>query len=280
MPSIDLQVAKLDWKNWQFKDVNLQTHKTQKGMLIDHFEMHGPAVSIVANGSWDSGWRFPHTTKLKFKITSNDLGQCLSSLGITKSIVKSDGHAEGEWVWHAEPYKFSWELLNGQVGFNLDDGSLRDIDPGAGRVLGLLNFETLLSFDFGGQVAEGFSFDEMSASFVFANGTAITENFEIESKAADISLKGRIGMLAEDYNMAIEVFPKYGNTATVAAVATGGPLLGAVVHYFQKIVGLDTVVGHKYAVTGPWDQPRVVKIAQPKSKSKQKPSSSDYDNDL
>ncbi|MDH5485359.1 MAG: hypothetical protein OEY43_09020, partial [Gammaproteobacteria bacterium] len=93
-------------------------------------------------------------------------------------------------------------------------------------------------------------------------------------------LRGRIGMLAEDYNMAIEVFPKYGNTATVAAVATGGPVLGAVVHYFQKIVGLDTVVGHKYSVTGSWDKPRVVKIAQPKPKSRPKSSSSDFDNDL
>ncbi|MDH5483772.1 MAG: DUF3971 domain-containing protein, partial [Gammaproteobacteria bacterium] len=187
IPSIELQVAKLDWKHWQFKDVNLQTQKTQKGMQIDHLELHGPAVSILASGSWDSGWRYPHTTKLKFKITSTDLGRCLSTLDITKSIIKSDGSAEGAWTWHAAPYNFSWELLEGQLSFNLDDGSLRDIDPGAGRVLGLLNFETLLSFDFGGQVAEGFSFDEMKASFVFANGMATTENFEIEGKAADVS---------------------------------------------------------------------------------------------
>jgi len=280
LPPINFQAKVLKWKGREFTDVNLQTHRTKSGMLIDKLELHRPLISLIGKGSWVSSWQHDNFTSLEFALNTSDLGQCLEQLDLSQSLQKSEGEGTIKWKWPAAPYDFSWQILQGEAGFHLKNGRLKDIEAGAGRILGFLNFETLLSLDFGNQVADGFSFDDMNAHFIFLQGNARFEKFKIESKVADLNISGRIGLVDEDYDLEVEIFPKVSNTVTAIGVATGGPVLGVAVHFFQKMLGIDKVAGHKSKVTGSWDNPQIVKIAVPEENVQVEDDDSDIDGDF
>lgn len=267
LPPISAQAHKLKWRDLLFSDVNLETHRTEMGMVIDHIEMHGPAVSIMGKGSWLTSWLHSHTTTLTFNLQSDNLGQALSTMGITQGIKQGQGQARASWQWHAEPYRFDWKLLNGSVSLDFEDGRLKDIEPGAGRLLGLLNFETLLSLDFGSQVSEGFAFDRAKGILNFKDGSAYTKDLSIEGKVADIQLNGRIGLSAEDYDQIISVQPGVGSTLSVLGAVAGGPTMAAAVMFVQKLLGINKIAEYKYSVKGPWSKPEVKLLSAPEPES-------------
>jgi len=263
IPPIEFFSRKLDWKDKTFTDVNMQTQRIKAGMKIKHLELHAPGISVMGSGLWSSSWVYKNTTELDFKLEISNLGLGLNKLNISESIKNAKGEAVFKWQWHAEPYKFDWNILQGDASFKLEDGSFTDIDAGAGRLLGVLNFETIFSLDFRKQVADGFSFDDMKAGFKFSNGHAFSKDIEIESKVADIKMQGRIGLADKDYNLEVEVTPKVSNAFTAIGVATGGPVLGIGVHLFQKLFGIDKAAGSRSTVTGSWDNPVITEVDKP-----------------
>ena len=271
LPNIQLQAHKVIWKDLQVNDASLETRRSKLGMDINHFEMHGPALSIIGNGSWHSSWLHKHVTSLEMNITSNDFGKFLTEVDLTDGVKKASGQASINWQWYAEPYKFDWRILHGEMSLDFEDGHLLDINPGAGRVLGLLNFETLLSLDYGNQVSEGFAFDSIEGSFTFANGNAYTTNLNIDSKVAEISMKGRIGLSAEDYDQIVTVLPGVGSTLTVLGAVAGGPTLAATVMFVQKILGINRLAEYKYSIRGSWEKPEVKLLSAPEETDQEAP---------
>lgn len=264
-PDIQLQARKVVWKDLQVNDASLETRRTKLGMDISHFEMHGPALSILGKGSWQRSWLHNHVSSLEMNISSNNFGKFLTEVGLTKGVKSASGEASINWQWYAEPYKFDWRILHGDMQLDFEDGHLLDINPGAGRVLGLLNFETLLSLDFGNQVSEGFAFDSIEGNFTFANGNAYTTNLAIDSKVAEISMNGRIGLSTEDYDQIVTVVPGVGSTLTVLGAVAGGPTLAATVMFVQKILGINRIAEYKYSIRGSWEKPEVKLLVAPEN---------------
>ena len=269
LPDIQLQARKVIWKDLVVNDAILETRRSKLGMDIDHFEMHGPALSIIGKGSWHSSWLHKHVTSLEMDINSTDFGDFLSAIDRTNAVKKARGQANINWQWYAEPYKFDWSILHGEMLLDFEDGRLLDIDPGAGRVLGLLNFETLLSMDFGNQVSEGFAFDSVEGSFTFADGNAYITNLDIDSKVAEISMEGRIGLSTEDYDQIVTVVPGVGSTLTVLGAVAGGPTLAATVLFVQKILGINRMAKYKYSIRGSWEKPEVKLLSAPEDADKE-----------
>ncbi len=263
IPPLDINIHMLDWKQWQFSDVSLQTQRTKKGMQVDHLELHGPSISVVGKGSWLTGWRNTNISSFDFLLRTTDFGEALKTMDITQSIRKTEGEVGVKWQWNAEPYNFNWDLVSGEANIKFEDGSLSEIEPGAGRLLGIFNFETLLSLDFGSQVSKGFAFDSMKGKLNFNAGNAYTNDFTIKGKVADIGMQGRIGLSAEDYDQVITVTPGVGSTLTLIGAVAGGPVTAAVVHFVQKVFGINRMAAYKYSVKGPWEKPEVKLLVKP-----------------
>jgi len=73
----------------------------------------------------------------------------------------AEGNIQFNVNWQGPPYSFNWAKLQGDGSLDLKEGTIKQLEVGAGRLLGLFNFETLLSLDFGNQVSDGFSFDRV-----------------------------------------------------------------------------------------------------------------------
>src|SRR5690606_19130865 len=114
-----------------------------------------------------------------------------------------DGRIETSLAWHASPIAMKYGLLEGTVSFSLEDGSLREVSPGAGRLIGLLSLSALprrLFLDFSDFFGEGLSFDSLKGDFLLTEGNAYTTNVRLEGPSVSALLVGRTGLAARDYD--------------------------------------------------------------------------------
>ena len=264
IPSLEITTKFLRWRQWRFHSSRLRTSSHRLGMVIDALRLQGDDLTITGKGSWLASWIQPHETTLKLQIESTNLGNALASLGYDRVIEQAETTAQLDLKWPAAPYHFSWDKLVGHASFEMFDGEIAELDPGAGgRVVGLLNVFYLprrLFLSFGDVYQDGFVFDSMTGDFDFANGKAATRNTEIIASAADVRIQGSIGMHEQNYDLLVRVKPKTSAATFTGGALAGGPVVGAALVLLQKILRLDKAAQERYAITGSWQNPVITQI--------------------
>jgi len=152
--------------------------------------------------------------------------------------------------------------MEGGLQLDVRDGRLLEVEPGAGRVLGLLSLAELprrLTLDFRDFFSRGFAFNRMHGQVAFGGGVARSDSLAIDGPAAGIRIHGHADLRARTFNQTIEVQPRAGNVLTVVGAIAGGPVgaaIGAAANaVLQKSLGEATA--RTYHVTGPWSDPEV-----------------------
>ncbi|MDZ7644827.1 MAG: AsmA-like C-terminal region-containing protein [Woeseiaceae bacterium] len=154
------------------------------------------------------------------------------------------------------------DSLDGNVEVRLGTGQLDEVDPGAGRMFGLLSVVALprrLSLDFRDVLDEGFVFDEITGSFRIDDGNAWTCDLSLKGPAADVGIVGRAGLAAQDYRQAAIVSADVGNTLPVVGAVVAGPQVAAALLIFSQIFKkpLQEMGQIYYAIDGSWQDPAV-----------------------
>ena len=265
-PPLSWKAKQVLWDDWAFTDVKVETNWHEQGMLINTFSLTGAGMNFNASGTWLTSWRGFHETVLHGTMTSSNLGNTLAGLNFSRSLDRCDYAATFDSKWPAEPYRLSWANMKGNVTFEMFDGEILDVDPGAGgRLLGLLNIFKLtnrLAFDFDDVTRKGFAFDSIKGDFEFVNGDGSLKNFDVIAPAADINMFGSIGLLERNYGLLMHVKPHTDSLTFAGGVLLGGVAVGAGLALIQKVFDL-SVLGHSvYSITGSWDDPKVEKIIE------------------
>jgi uncharacterized protein YhdP len=115
--------------------------------------------------------------RLKGHFSARNTGKALASLGFAVGINEGKGRGDFEVVWSGGPGDFALARVDGGISLRVDEGQLEDVQPGVGRVFGLLSLPALrrrLSLDFSDLVKEGFAFDRMEGHFTLDGGNAYT----------------------------------------------------------------------------------------------------------
>ncbi|MBE9567147.1 MAG: hypothetical protein IMF14_00525, partial [Proteobacteria bacterium] len=267
-PSLHWQAENVLWDDWHFTDVVLETSVQEHGMAIEKLSLKGPAMTFDADGSWMNLWNGSQETAVKGTIKSANLGDTLTGLGFERSLDRCEYDAVFNSKWPAEPYALSWANMKGETSFQMNDGEILEVDPGAGgRILGLLNIFKLanrLAFDFDDVTRKGFSFDKIKGDFEFVNGDGSLKNFDVSAAAADINMFGSVGMVKHDYGLLMRVKPHTDSLTFAGGILLGGVAVGAGLALIQKVFDI-SLVGHTvYSVTGSWDDPIIEKIVETK----------------
>src|SRR5690606_31152572 len=145
---------------------------------------------------------------------------------------------------------------------------LVEVEPGAGRVLGLLSIAQLprrLMLDFRDFFSRGFAFNRLGGRVRIADGLARSDDMAIEGPAADIHMRGRSDLRAQTHDQTIEVLPRTGNLLPAVGAIAGGPMGAAVGAVANAVLRkpLGGVGARTYRVTGPWKEPRVEVVEHP-----------------
>jgi uncharacterized protein YhdP len=158
------------------------------------------------------------------------------------------------------------EDASGTLRLEVNKGQVLDIEPGTGRLLGLLSVAALprrLSLDFRDVFNKGLAFDTIKGDFRFVSGNAYTCNLGVEGPSADMGIIGRTGFGAKDYDQLAVVRPHVGNVLPIlGASVLGGPIGGVTMLLISQVFRkpLSTLGESYYRVSGQWEKPAVDRI--------------------
>jgi len=204
-------------------------------------------------------------TQLDFKLHAKSVEKLLNRIGYPNTVRRGNADLSGRLAWKGAPHDFDIASMNGQLNLEAHDGQFNKLEPGVGRLLGVLSLQSIprrITLDFRDIFSEGFAFDMVKGQVAVSNGVLDTHNMEIRGPAAKVQLAGSVDLNKETQDLKVRVHPTLSES-----VATGvlfvHPAIGATAWAFNKLFGnpLDNVFAYDFAVTGAWADPKVDKIA-------------------
>ena len=264
LPALVIRVQSLEIQKRHFGSLEADVTRIEHGLELTRATLNGRSFEASATGSWLSG-AGGQASALKFSLSSTDLRDSLSAWGFAPSLTARAGHASGELRW---PGGIDGDLvgrISGSVKMEVEKGQLTTVDPGAGRVLGLMSLSALprrLTLDFSDLTDKGFAFDSIRGDFDFKDGNAYTSNLVLKGPAAEIGVIGRTGFQARDYDQTAKVTGHIGGPLAAAGALAGGPAVGAALLLFSTVFKepLSGFARGYYRITGSWDTPKVERI--------------------
>jgi uncharacterized protein (TIGR02099 family) len=261
VPPLAFDIADLRVGDATLGTATLRTRPVAEGMRITNLQAQARGQRIDASGDW-LGTGASARTRLHASIDSKDFGALLSGLGYGGQLNDGEGHAALDATWPGSPAGFSPLALDGSLQLDVRDGQLVELEPGAGRVLGLLSIAQLprrLTLDFRDLFDKGFAFDKLAGHVRIAAARASSDDLEIAGPAAENRIRGVADLRAQSYDQTIEVLPRTGNLLTAVGAIAGGPVGAAIGAAANAVLRkpLGQLAAKTYRVTGPWKEPKV-----------------------
>ncbi|MEM7304194.1 MAG: DUF3971 domain-containing protein, partial [Pseudomonadota bacterium] len=266
-PPIEFSTKELLTQYVKLKDVGFSLKPTENGALIDPIVFAAQDMTAEGKGSWIEIDDNQTQSSISIHMESTDLEDTFDDLGFKSGMRKGEAKANLELHWAGAPYDASAATIAGKGDAKIKKGSIKELDPGAGRLLALLNLNALtrrLSLDFKDVTHKGFAFDSIQGKFKLVEGGELsTRKIEIKSAAADIRISGSTNIVKQTYNQEIIVTPSISGTLPAAGAIVGGPVgaaAGVVADRLARFVGLNKVVEYDYKMTGTWNEPVIEKV--------------------
>ena len=264
LPAIQVDIRDLQFEGRQYGHLQAELARGTAGMTLNQFTMKHAAFEAKGSGSWlvrASGAE----CRLEFEVESKNVLAFMNAMQLGTLVAGSHGRISANLSWPGPPESSAIERLSGRLEIAAEDGRLTSVEPGAGRVLGLMSIAHLprrLALDFGDLTGEGLSFDTLRGTFQLTDGEAYTDNLTLRGSAAEIGLAGRTSLRDRTYDQTAVVTGQLGASLGVAGALAGGPVVGAALLLFSRIFKepLKGATRGYYRITGSWDDPQVKRI--------------------
>jgi uncharacterized protein (TIGR02099 family) len=270
IPPLELTAASLHFGEIDLGQAEITTSQRADGLKLERLHFAQSGFELEGSGEWvlqgDA-----HQSRIHLDVEGNTLAGLLARFNY--AVANIDGGAteiEINSAWEGTPSEFALEKLQGSFHLRVDEGRFLDIDPGGGRLFGLLSLQTLprrLSLDFNDLFRKGFSFDRIEGAFELDHGNAYTNSLLMDGPAARIDVSGRTGLADKDYDQRVTVTPALSDSIPVAGAFFGpaGIGVGAVLYLGQKMFKsipeqVDKFLSREYSITGGWSQPLIERI--------------------
>lgn len=265
-PALDIDAQRVMLDRAEFGRVIVRTERRSNGASLRQLSVDGPMLNGQAEGYWV---RAGGISRGGFEgaFSSPDIAQVQDAFGLVRTVDAKQTRATVDLGWPESPAGLDWTQATGSIEINIDDGVLATVEPGAGRMVGLLSFNALprrLLGDFRDVVDSGMKFDSISGHFRVGGGRADTDDLEVRAPSADISVKGSVGLAQRTYDQTITVQPDLSSGVTLAGTVFGGPALGAILLVTQELFDkpLNQAGQVAYHLGGTWDDPVVTRPNQ------------------
>jgi uncharacterized protein (TIGR02099 family) len=248
---------------------------------IDKLTLTNGDAQLKASGKW-SAKEGESNSSLNYALDIGNAGRLLDRLGFSNVLRGGKGKMDGDINWKGMPFALDIPSLSGQVKLELAAGQFLKVDPGAAKLLGVLNLQALprrLVLDFRDVFSDGFAFDGIAATANIAQGVAKTDNFKMRSVNATVLMDGSADIGKESQNLHVAVIPEInaGAASVVYALAVN-PVIGVGTFLAQLFLRepLMRAFTFEYNVTGSWKDPVVTKLER-KAENSPKPIGSAAD---
>lgn len=268
IPAFNLSINKIQLPHGFLRDVRIQVHRVPNGVLIRPIEIKGGLSRLNGSAIWLKAPGKLSQGALHFVANVHQLGDLLDALG-PGPVITGHGSVSASLAWHGsvDNNQF-WKTLVGRFSTDIRDGSISQVQVGAGRFLSLLNLANVpryLTLDFHNLFSKGFPFSRIHGNYNIRNGIARTRGMIIDSSVAHIKLTGSINLINQTMNQQAEINPNYTGSLPVVAAILGGLGLGAAIFAVTKIFGspIAQATALHYTIRGPISKPVVRKKGPP-----------------
>jgi uncharacterized protein YhdP len=268
LPGLDVSAESFILRGHALGRLDLKAANRGDNWRLEQLSIVSPDGSFSGDGAWRPGAR--EETRLNFKFDVGSVEKMLSRLGYPEAVRRGQGNLEGQLVWNGPPTSLHLPSLGGKMNVRVESGQFTQLEPGVGRLLGVLNLQALprrITLDFRDVFSQGFAFDRISGSIRLDSGVLRTDDLEILGPAARVFMRGEADAVRETQNLRVKVQPTLSESIAVgSAIATTGainPALGLAAYLVQKALRdpVEKLFSFEYAVTGGWSDPKVEKLS-------------------
>ncbi|TNF61384.1 MAG: TIGR02099 family protein [Burkholderiales bacterium] len=273
VPALDIEVGDFILRGFNLGRLELrashQGNQRERDWRLEHLRLNVPEARLEASGSWarPAGARADEarTTGLTFRLDIDDSGRLLERFGQPGVVRGGQGHLGGRIGWGGSPLALDHASLEGQIYADIARGQFLKVDPGAARLLGVLNLQALprrLALDFRDVFSEGFAFDFVRGDARIEQGVMSTNNLQMKGVNAAVLLEGQADIARETQDLKVVVVPEI-NAGTASLIATAiNPVvgIGSFVAQFLLSQPLQAANTQEFRISGTWADPLVEKV--------------------
>jgi len=260
-PLLSVSSEKTFWKAANLGRLVMNTERVPGGLVFDRFELQGKDQKLTLTGDWKTAGKQAQT-QVKGRLELIKGGELLDRLYISKDLTETSGVVDFDLNWQAPPYGFALADLQGFAAVDLKSGRILSIEPGFGRVLGILSMAQWfkrLQLDFSDVYQEGLTFNSIKGRFKLGGGKAVTDDLVVDAVPAKISISGETDYVNRTVDHIINVAPK-----SAEAVPIAGTIMGKFAALIDKtITGTEHegfFFGSQYLVKGGWDNAEIITL--------------------
>lgn len=262
VPVLRGRVGNLRYGGEAFGALEFSSQRLADGLDFDNLVLSGDYGTIKGRGSW-RGTAQSSISSLEATPDFKDFGAFLGHFGVKSLVLGGRGKLDTRLSWPGSPGNFEFARLDGQVSGELRKGMLPDLEPGVGRLFGILSLDSVarrLSLDFRDVFGRGFAIDRMRGELLLAAGEAQLKNLRVRGPAAHLTIDGRTNLTDRSLDVEVLSAPQVTSSLPLAG-AIAAPGVGAAIYLGQKLFegAIDKVTEQRYHVTGTWADPKIDK---------------------
>ncbi|MDX9884358.1 YhdP family protein [Thauera sp.] len=266
LPALDVVAEEFELRGLALG--RLEVFARNRGGLwqLERFNLANDDGRLAGSGQWQAAGR--QRTRLDFSLETPDFGRLSSRLGYPDVVRGGQASLTGQLGWQGAPTRIDYPSLNGSLKLETGSGQFNKLEPGVGRLLGILSLQALprrITLDFRDVFSEGFAFDRISGSIDVAAGVLRTEDLEIRGPSARVKMTGSADVVAETQDLRVLVQPTLSESIAIGAAAgLLNPAVGVITYLAQKVLSdpIEKIFAFEYVVTGAWSDPQVAKRGQ------------------
>ena len=253
LPLIQVYSKKILWRGVDLGRLNISSQREGHDVYFDSISLSGNDYSLLSVGHWRNT-QLGSQTQIEGRFKAETFGKLLHKLNVSKDLKETLAQIDVNLNWQKPPYDFSFSELNGKVGILLEQGRISSIEPGVGRMLGVLAMEQWIKrfqLDFRDIYEKGLRFNHIKGDYHLYKGLAHTDGLIIDAIPAKIILKGDIDLGKQWIDTEISIIPKSSEALPIA-----GKIMGTIATTIAQTVTGEYEEGFylrtKYQVQGSW----------------------------
>jgi uncharacterized protein (TIGR02099 family) len=263
-PAIDLVADDFTFRGKRLGRVELIASRAGEDWRIERATMANPDASLTARGMWFAA---PSRTAMQFELEAGDVGTFLGRVGNPNVVKGGRARMQGSLAWQGDPASVDFASLAGDVQMQAEDGQFLEIEPGLGKLIGLMSLQALprrITLDFRDIFSKGFQFDRIASSAQVENGVLKLREFRMRGPAAEVEMTGEADIARETQDLRVRVLPSLSDSAALG-IGIVNPVAGVAAAIAQRLLKnpLGQIFAFDYTVTGTWADPKVEKILPP-----------------
>lgn len=268
LPGLDIVADNLVVRDRKLGRLELAAANQGLDWRIERLVLTTPEARLNADGLWRVV-AAQQRTSVNLNLDIDDVGKYLERIGYAQSMQRGSAKLQGKLAWAGNPQSIDYPTLSGEISLVAEKGQFLKVDPGIGKLLGVLSLQSLprrISLDFRDVFSEGFAFDSIRATAAIASGVLRTRDFAMQGPAAQVGMSGSVDLVRETQSLNVRVVPSLGDSVSVAGmVLLAHPITGVATLLAQRLLKdpLGQAFAFEYAIGGTWNDPKVEKVTQP-----------------